>query len=114
MGTGAISRSIGQPLALGTLHHYRRSLFVGYATCDAVVVAEVKLRQIPVQVLLLAVLVHTIHAALEQTEVALTVVGVPFVADIFVLAVVHGIVLREVLVETTVIAGLVGADLAFA
>ena len=65
-GSGPISRSVGQPLALSALDHLHGPLFVAHAETDPVVIPEVKFRQIPVQMLFLAVLVGATHAALED------------------------------------------------
>lgn len=65
-GSGPTSRSIGQPLALCALDHESGPRFVGHAKSNAVVISEVKLRQIPMEVLFLAVLVGAPHPALED------------------------------------------------
>lgn len=62
--SGPISRSIGQPAALGTLDHLGGAFLIRHAKADPVVMPEVKFSQITVKVLFLAVLVGAAHSAL--------------------------------------------------
>jgi len=60
------SRSIGEPLALGT---YERSIGAGLivdAEPNSVVVPEIELGQIPPQLLLAHMMIHAVDAALED------------------------------------------------
>jgi hypothetical protein len=57
-----------------------------------VVVAEIVLREIPVQVLLAAVLVDAAHAPLEDREHALNRVAVNVAANVFADRVLDGVV----------------------
>ena len=69
------SRSIGQTLALDAIQGFGCPLLIVNAEPDAVVVAEVELRQVAVQVLFLAVLIDAAHPSLEHAEVAFDGVG---------------------------------------
>src|SRR5262249_23730180 len=125
-GLSDVSRSIGQALADDAFDRIFSPLHIVYAQPDPIVVPEVELRKIPVQVLFLTVLIHALHAALEDREVALHGVGsddvgaalreVPDVgvAHIFVGAVGHGVVAREILAQVVIVLGLIGGHPAFA
>ena len=68
-----------------------------------VVIAELEFRRIAVQVLLTTVLIHALHAALEDAEIALNRVGVDDATAILTLAVSGEIVLGKVLVDAGVL-----------
>lgn len=93
----------GEVSTRGVVHVQRR----------AVVVTELVLRQIAVQVLLAAVLVHALHAALEDAEVALDGVRVDIAAHVFTGLVGGEVVAREVLADAGVVAGFVGVERGF-
>ena len=63
--------AVGQPFADDALQSFYRAVLIVNAKRDAVGVAEVKLRQVAMQVLLLAMLIDALHAALENRIVAL-------------------------------------------
>ena len=62
-----------------------------------IVVPEIKLRQITVQMALSAMLKHTLHATLEDAEIAFNRVRVDSTTTILALAVVHD-AMREIAV----------------
>ena len=66
-----------------------------YALGDAVVIPEVKLCQIAVQVLFIAVLIHAFHASLEDREIAFQRVHVNRAANVLTSAVLD----REVMLK---------------
>ena len=74
---------IGKVHAPDGRRHNAVALFVVNAETYATVVADVDLRQIPMQMLLTAVLVDASEAALEDRKVALDRVGVSIAAHVF-------------------------------
>ena len=100
-GLSVTSRPIGQPLADDALHGAGGALHVIYAEPNAIAIAEIELRQIAVQMLLAAMLVDALHAALEDRVVAFDGVGADddrsasSYADVFLVAVLDGLVARE-------------------
>src|SRR4051794_28842727 len=108
---------IGEPLALHPQQRRLGAPTVVHAQRDSVVVAELKFRQIAVKVLLVAMLIDTLHAALEQAKVAFDGVGVDrcvLERDVLTLAVVDRIVAGELLTNLVVVLGLVGHQPRFA
>ena len=124
-GLSVVSLPIGEALADDALHGQRGALYVVYAQRNAIGIAEVKLAQIPVQVLLFAVLVDALHTAFENRIETFNGVGaddVAFafreavhvgVARVFVRAVGHGIVACELLAQIVVVLALIGIDAGF-
>ena len=82
-----MSRSICEALADDATDRTFGALLIIDAEPNAVVIAEIELRQITVKVLLRTVLVDALHAALEDAEHAFDRIGVDrnavFVADVF-------------------------------
>lgn len=91
---------------------FRASVIV-HAQGDPVVVAEIELGNVPVQVLLGAVLIDALHAALEDAVIALNRVGVDRAAPIFASPVADEIVPGEMLVEVCVLPRLIRHDRGF-
>jgi hypothetical protein len=87
-GPWLISRSIGQPLSDYATQRLLCSGNVIHAERNAVRIAEIKLAQISVEVLLFAMLINAFHAALEDRIEAFNGVGVCLAANVFVFAVV--------------------------
>jgi hypothetical protein len=77
---GLVSPPIGEPLAFHAFEGGGARGVVN-ANGDALIVAELKFREIAVQVLLGAMLIDALHAAPEDAESALDRVGMDFVAD---------------------------------
>lgn len=78
------SSTISQPLADDALHGKARAQSIINAKRNTIAVAKIKFRKITMQVLFLAVLVHALHAALENRIVVFNGVRVnETVADIF-------------------------------
>jgi hypothetical protein len=73
-----------------------------------VVVAEIKLIEIALQVLLAAMLVHASHAALEDGEEAFNRVRVRTVANVFVPDMLHDLMRSEVLADILIELALIG------
>jgi hypothetical protein len=67
--------SIGQTLAFDANRQGLGAHLVIDAKAGAVVVAEFELREIAMQVLFSAVLIHALHAALKYREIAFNRVG---------------------------------------
>ena len=65
-----VSPPVREAPASGVLHGKRRTVSIVITKRNAVIVAEIVFRQIPMQVLFLAMLVHAPHAALEDREIA--------------------------------------------
>lgn len=66
---------VHQALALRAFDRSNGAFNIAAAERNPVIVAEVELRQIPMQVLLAAVLIDAIHAAFEDREVAFDRIG---------------------------------------
>jgi hypothetical protein len=78
------SPPIGEPLADDAPGRLRHALIVVYPERNALVVAEIKFRQVAVKVLLRNMVVHAVDAAFQDRKVVFGVVGVPKIgADIF-------------------------------
>jgi hypothetical protein len=76
-GLSVISRcSVSKPLSDDALYRAGSALNVIYAKPNAIGIAEIELREIAVQMLFIAMLVDTLHAALENRIEALDGVGV--------------------------------------
>ena len=69
------SRSIGETLAFCVLQVDRHTANVINAKRLTIAVAEIKFRQIAMQVFLTAMLINTLHAALEDAEKAFDGIG---------------------------------------
>src|SRR5574337_1328728 len=103
-----MSCSIRQMLADDTLQCAGGALAVIYAELRAIGIAEVKFGQIAMQVLFVAVLVHTVHAALEYREKTFGGIGVNVAANVFLLLVVDGFVAGKIAADLAVVGGFVG------
>src|SRR5690606_25873201 len=94
------SRSIGEALSDDANKRVICALLIADAYCHAVVIAKVKLRQIAMQVLFLAVLIHAAHAALEDRKHILDGVAVDrhavLVPDVLAAGMTHGAVRSRV------------------
>ena len=86
----SVSRSMGQPLTHDTANHTLSALNIVDTKSDAVAVPEAKFAEITVQVVLGAVLVYSLHAALENREVSLNGVGMSESAHPFLCGMVDG------------------------
>ena len=84
------SCSIGQALSGCAFERFQGASFVINAKLGTIAVPEIELIQVPLQMLGLAVLVGSDHAALEKTERAFDSVGLCVAAYPFVLSVVDG------------------------
>jgi hypothetical protein len=100
---------IGQTLAGETAKGLAATLPIIAAVRDPVVVAELELRDIPMQMLLGAMLIDALHAALEDREAAFNRVGMNAATAIFASAVVDGAVAQKDFAELGLIAGGYGA-----
>jgi len=69
-GLSDMRRPISQTLSNDALYGAFSSLNVVYAQPNTIAIAEIELREIAMQVLLFAVLIHALHAALEDREIA--------------------------------------------
>src|SRR5205809_429840 len=70
-----IRPSIGEPLAFRSQQSRFGARIVIRAKRDSVVVAELELRHVTMQVLLVAMLINALHPALEQAKETLNRVG---------------------------------------
>jgi hypothetical protein len=108
-----MSRSIGKPLPKDALERVVRTGGVVNAECDAVIIPEIELVQIPLQMLFPAMLIDAPHTPLEDAEEAFNGVGSHVTTGIFVFGVVHPFVLGERLAGALVVLGFVGMQAAF-
>jgi len=70
---------IGKPLADDTAKDLFGSLLILAVNGNAVIIAEIELRQIALQMPFGAMLIGTLHAALEDAEIAFDAIGVNIV-----------------------------------
>lgn len=75
-----------------------------------IIVAEIKFRSVTVQVLLAAVLIHALHAALEDAVEAFDRVGVNFSATVFALTVSGKVMLCELFAKVAILTRFVGVN----
>ena len=68
--TGLVRLPVREALACRILHGNRRTVAIVETEFDTMIVAEIKLSQVPVQMLLFAVLVIAAHTAFKNREVA--------------------------------------------
>lgn len=73
--TGFVNPPIGQTLALNTLECGLGALHIVNLKRSAVAVAKVKFRQVAMQMGLRAMLIDTLHPALEDAEIAFDCIG---------------------------------------
>ena len=90
-----VSRPVRQALALDTLESLRRPFPIANAKAGTIVVAELKFRQVTLQVLFTAERVGAAHTAFEHAEEVIDVVGREAkLVHILVCGVVHLLVVR--------------------
>jgi hypothetical protein len=87
----ATSCSVGQSPFDGAFHSKLSSHHIVNAQPDPMRVAEIGLREIPLQVGLADVLIDPIEAALQDREVAFDGIGVHIAAHVFGLSVIDGL-----------------------
>ena len=107
-GRLAVSPPIGEALAFDPAQSNQGALNVSDAKPNTVAVAEVKFREVAVQVLLTATLVDALHAALEHALEAFNGVRMHGANHVFALAVTGKGVLGKVLVQVGILAGFIG------
>lgn len=108
--------SISQALTNDTLQSFNRPGLVIKAVLGARVIAELKFRQIAVQMLFAAMLIYATHAALEDRECAFNGVGVDgavTVIDVLACAVQGGAMLRELFADLAIHRRFVGHQTGF-
>lgn len=103
-GLSVMSCPVFEPLAEDAFYGPRGTLHVIYAEPDAIGIAKVELCQITVQMLLLAMLVNTFHAALEDRIIAFHGIGVDDATYIFVSRMIDGLV-HPILIAKLVVSG---------
>ena len=109
-----VRQPIGQALADAAQHGPHCPLLIFAAQRRTVGVAEIELRQIPLQMLLRAVLVDALHAALEDREEAFNRVRrgdlAILVAGIFAAAMVNRAMGGELSADAAIVLGLIGVE----
>src|SRR4051812_4199719 len=94
---------IGEPLPDDAPQCVERPRRIIHAELHSVVLPEIELRHVAVQVLRLAVLIDTLHAALEHAVEAFNRVRVDLAPAILADAVPHEIMLGKVLVQVRIL-----------
>ncbi len=111
------NRFIGQPLPFDALDRGMRAGGITHAELFAVIIAEIELGEIAMQMLLVAMLVHAEHAALEDTEIVFDRVccdkPVTFIANVLIGLVVDSLMVRKIGAEAAVVAAFVRHHLGF-
>ncbi len=105
---------MGEALALTTSYRSNSADSVIIPKRGTVVIAEVKFREIAVQMFLGAVLVDALHAALENREEAFDRIGVNITTHIFAARMSHGFRSREVFSNFDVVFAFIGMQARFA
>ncbi len=103
---------IGEALALTALYCRNRAVSVVVPKRGTIVIAEIKFRQIAMQMLFAAMLIDTTHAALENCEIALDGICRYVAACVFLLGVIDGFVRRELLANLLVQLAFIGMEAA--
>src|ERR1700735_668047 len=106
----ADSGPICQSLPGNSLKRAACASIIIHAKRNAVAVAEIKLREITVQMLFGAMLVDALHAALEDRIVALNRVRADVSPSIFISTMVDRIVAQKVSADLLIPAALIGVD----
>ena len=112
-GLSVTSLPVGQALSDDAFYGALGSFHVIYAKSDTIGIAEIKFRQITVQVLFLAVLISAFHAAFEDRVVALDRVRVNVAAHVFVFAVIDGVVARKFAADLAIVGCFIGHEGSF-
>ena len=86
------SRSIGETLSNDTFDRAHGALYVIYAQPDAIAITKIEFGKVAMQMLFAAMLVDTLHAALENRIAAFNGVGVDDPTHVFSDAVIDGLV----------------------
>lgn len=113
-GLSVTSLPVGQALSDDAFNGPRGSLYVIYAEPGAVAIAEIKFRQVTVQVLFFAMLVGAAHAAFENRKIAFNSVGADRPARIFLCRVVDGFVARKFAAQFHIVSAFIGHHRSFA
>ena len=90
---------IGEALALTASYRCDSAVGVIEPKRGTIIVAEIKFRQITVQMLLGTVLIHAAHAAFENREIAFDCIGRHVAARIFLRGVIDGFVRGKLLAD---------------
>src|SRR5438552_5067065 len=112
LGLSATSRSIGEPLSLGTDQGACRAVEIIDAERGAVVVPEIELGEVAVKVRLANVEIAAVNPALQNRKEILGGVGVGVASHVFVLAVRDSFMAGEQAADMPVVVRLVGAEVA--
>lgn len=104
------NRFIGQALPNDTTERVICAFVIVSAERLTVAVAEIELGHVAVEMLLGAMLVHALHAPLEDAEIAFDGVGVHVAATILTDAVAHELMLAEGADQIAVLARFIGVD----
>src|SRR6185312_10563823 len=107
------SRFISQTLAYDAAKDRVGALSIVHAKGYALIVAEVKFREVAVKVLFGAMLIGAAHAALENRKVAFDGVGVNAAANVFASRMLDGHVAEEILSDSRIETAFVGEQHAF-
>ncbi len=104
---------VGEALARHALDRGLRPVNVAAPEPDPVIIAEVKFREITMQVLFLAVLIDTLHAAFENRECAFDGICVHVATGLFLDRVLHGFMGGEMPIRAVLEAAFVGEQPSF-
>src|SRR4051812_48532601 len=94
--------AIVKPLPNDAGERMFRPLAIVHPQSDAVIIAEIELRKIAVKMPFAAMLVNALHPALEDRKEPFCSVHVGKAANVFVLAMVDGVMAREGIVEAAI------------
>ena len=111
-----MSRLIGEPLTYNTSKELVGPFSIVNAPGDALAIAEIKFGQIAVKVAFLAMLIYALHTTFEDGEKAFYGIGMNGgigKRDILASAMTNAAMLREMLIQKSVLTGIIGHNPGF-
>ncbi|OGP69155.1 MAG: hypothetical protein A2Z73_00170 [Deltaproteobacteria bacterium RBG_13_60_28] len=107
---------ISEPLAYYTKKDLFGPIMVIKAIGNALIIAKIKFRKIPMEMLFLAMLIYALHTTFEDGEKAFHVIGVNSgigQGNIFPLAMLDAIMLRKMFIQESILPSIIGHNPGF-
>lgn len=86
---------MGESLTDNSLHRFGGAVHIAHANGDALVIAEIKFREIPLQMLWADMVANARHATLQDRKITLNRVGMRTAANVLTDVAVHGFMAAE-------------------